>query len=105
MLGCVHYVYIRGAEAFGGDLKFFRSKGGGGQKILVIARKVPISSLSFKAANMEMIERTNSAIGDALVDGGTMEFERHKLFDRVTDKDIARTTLLKTSVKNIKARS
>ena len=104
MLGCVHYVYIRGAEAFGGDLKFFRSKGGG-QKILVIARKVPISSLSFKAANMEMIERTNSAIGDALVDGGTMEFERHKLFDGVTDEDIARTTLLKTSAKNIRARS
>ena len=35
----------------------------------------------------------NSATGDALVNGGTIEWERHKLFDGVTDEDIAKMTL------------
>ena len=40
---------------------------------------------------MNEAERNNSVIGDALLDGGTTEWERHKLFDGgVTDEHIAK---------------
>ncbi|CAB4006816.1 Transient receptor potential cation channel subfamily A member 1 [Paramuricea clavata] len=39
-------------------------------------------------SNMNETERTNSAIGDALVDGGTTEWERQKLFDGLTNEQI-----------------
>lgn len=40
-------------------------------------------------SHMNEAERTNSAIGDALVDGGTIEWERQKLFDGSTDEQIS----------------
>jgi hypothetical protein len=40
-------------------------------------------------SHMNEAERTNSAIGDALVDGGTIERERQKLFDGLTDEQIS----------------
>lgn len=44
-------------------------------------------------SHMNEAERTNSAIGDALVDGGTIEWERHRLFDGLTDDQISQLTL------------
>jgi hypothetical protein len=44
-------------------------------------------------SHMNEAERTNSAIGDALVDGGTIEWERQKLFEGLTDEQISNLTL------------
>ena len=42
---------------------------------------------------MNEVERTNSAIGDALVDGGTIEWERNKLFHGLSDQQISQVTV------------
>ena len=39
-------------------------------------------------------ERTNSAIGDNIVDGGTIDWNHFKKFDGLTDEDIEKMTLL-----------
>ena len=36
-----------------------------------------------------MKERTNSAIADSVVDGGTIDWEKVKLFDSLTDAEIS----------------
>ena len=38
-------------------------------------------------------ERTNSAISDSIVDGSTIEWNKHKLFDDLTDEEIGKLTL------------
>ena len=38
-------------------------------------------------------ERTNSAIADSVVDGQTIEWEFHKLFDEISDDKIEAMTL------------
>ena len=38
-------------------------------------------------------ERTNSAISDSIVDRSTIEWNKHKLFDNLTDEEIGKLTL------------
>ncbi|CAB4007502.1 Transient receptor potential cation channel subfamily A member 1 [Paramuricea clavata] len=38
-------------------------------------------------------ERTNSAIGDSIVDGATLQWNKHKRFDGLSDEDISKLTV------------
>ena len=51
------------------------------------------SDRSRNDSHMNEAERTNSAIGDALADEGTIEWERHKLFDGLSDQQISLLTV------------
>ena len=49
--------------------------------------------LSRNDSHSNEAERTNSAIGDALVDGQRVEWEHYKLFDGVSYEEIAKMTI------------
>ena len=38
-------------------------------------------------------ERTNNAIGDSIEDGATLEWNKHKRFDGLSDEDISKLTV------------
>ena len=49
--------------------------------------------LSRNDSHSNEAERTNSAIGDSLVDGETIKWEHVKLFDGISDEEISKMTL------------